>query len=1026
MMAKKIASYLFPSLIILITIVLCYLNYTPGTFLTGWDTLHPEFNFPQSFANAIFGSFRTDQGLGAIAAHAHMADLPRIALLWIFSILLPLSFLRYSIVFLCLILGPLGIYFFTKLVLSNKTFAQNSESIPNINISTFLASLVYIFNLGTVQHFYLPFEMFMVQYAALGWLFLTSTLYIQKQKIQYLMLFALISFLATPMAYAPVLWYAYFAAFCLYLALLYIQKRNKKVLISIILLILTTLSVNTYWLLPNIYFLINGAGNVSEAQINKIFSDEAFLHNKQYGNIIDTAILRNFLFNWTQQINPNVTVDLMIFWKNHLTNPLVTTIGYLTFIITLLGIMLSVIRKNILGIALIPVFTLALIMLINMNPPFEFIFAYLRDNFTLFREGLRFPFTKFSLLIMFSGSIFFAICISEIINLLLKFTFKKTGAFVPYFVLILVSSSLIFYGFPMFRGQLIDPSMRIVIPQDYFRLFEYMKQQPNSARLAPLPLHSLWGWEYYDWKDTNNGGGYQGAGFIWFGMNQPVLARDFDRWNVNNEIYLREMSSAIYSRDINQIEALARKFRISYFLLDESVYSPNSKPNALWHYETHDTFKKSGKIKLAKNFGKLFLYKFEDKDIDDSFIQKPLKITYVDPQITGGFVDSASQHFGDYVIGTQGLTYPSRALVGKYDRIDPNKISIQGNILNLSLGENYEGQLTTSWLSNDIFPEFMRNTNYDLSTEEKGLPYTIGNKTFFSIPITSAKVNIKDSLVTSRDCGINTTSAQSVIETRGETAFFSAKDSATCGFISFPNEKQDFGSIVMLEARNIAALPIRLCISEILTSRCDIYTALDSDSNWKKYAFMIPPQPSGATGYAVHFNTIGIGNEVSQNEIRNVQFIQIPYYRIANLSFVKPNYVPLLNGVTNLKVKEANSTLYFADVTKTENSEGLISLFKAYDDGWKAYEVDVKCQMLDIRCQLPFMFGKEIKQHVLVNNWANGWILPKQSTPIESGSIIIVFLPQYLQYIGFVGTIATVLGIAIFMVVEQGIKLRKN
>src|SRR3972149_2318830 len=110
---------LFPILIIFITGLISALNYTPGTFLTGWDTLHPEFNFGMSFSNILFGVFRTDQGLGAVAAHAHMAELPRIILLWLFSFVFPLSFLRYSIVFLAFILGPLGVYFFTKHILKN-------------------------------------------------------------------------------------------------------------------------------------------------------------------------------------------------------------------------------------------------------------------------------------------------------------------------------------------------------------------------------------------------------------------------------------------------------------------------------------------------------------------------------------------------------------------------------------------------------------------------------------------------------------------------------------------------------------------------------------------------------------------------------------------------------------------------------------------------------------------------------------------------------------------------------------------
>ena len=68
--------------LLLISIILAITNYTPGTFLSGWDTLHPEFNFGLNLGREITGVFRTEQGLGAVAAHSHMADLPHVFILY--------------------------------------------------------------------------------------------------------------------------------------------------------------------------------------------------------------------------------------------------------------------------------------------------------------------------------------------------------------------------------------------------------------------------------------------------------------------------------------------------------------------------------------------------------------------------------------------------------------------------------------------------------------------------------------------------------------------------------------------------------------------------------------------------------------------------------------------------------------------------------------------------------------------------------------------------------------------------------
>ncbi|MEK7113103.1 MAG: hypothetical protein AAB875_07380, partial [Patescibacteria group bacterium] len=66
---------------------------------------------------------------------------------------------------------------------------------------------------------------------------------------------------------------------------------------------------------------------------------------------------------------------------------------------------------------------------------------------------------------------------------------------------------------------------------------------------------------------------------------------------------------------------------------------------------------------------------------------------------------------------------------------------------------------------------------------------------------------------------------------------------------------------------------------------------------------------------------------------------------------------------------------------KTEG-KGLFRLNQGYEEGWKAFE---------FRDGDLFTF-----EHVLVNSWANGFLVPD-----GSHEVIIVFLPQYLEFLGF-------------------------
>src|SRR3990167_5463516 len=86
-------------------------NYTPGTILSGWDNLHPEFNFPLSIHRSLFGVWQEYQGLGLLGGMGHASDLFRQLLLFLISAVLPIALVRYVFHFSMLLLGPLGVYF---------------------------------------------------------------------------------------------------------------------------------------------------------------------------------------------------------------------------------------------------------------------------------------------------------------------------------------------------------------------------------------------------------------------------------------------------------------------------------------------------------------------------------------------------------------------------------------------------------------------------------------------------------------------------------------------------------------------------------------------------------------------------------------------------------------------------------------------------------------------------------------------------------------------------------------------------
>lgn len=547
--------YAFPLLLTIIVGVLCAANYTPNTWLSGWDTLQPEFNFSLVFSRMIQGVWRSDQGLGAVAIQSHMADFPHAAFLWILHFIAPVQTLRYLFFFSMLWVGPIGIYVLLKKIKVRPAAA-------------FIGGLSYLCNLGTLQHFIVPLEMFAVLYGLFPWLLLTTINALQKPTKQTLVLFAVLSFAASPMAQTATLYYAYagimvvfIISYLTHLHLSFLKKIQRFFVVICILL-----GTNAYWLLPNIYAAITHGQEIRDARVNQLFSPEAFAKNQAFGTIQNAVMLKNFLFDWNIY-NPKTEQfeDLMLVWKPHINHIAVQAILYGLFGMSLLGVVYAIKKKSPLGIALLPLWIISFGMLLSGTPPLPTLFEKITTQFPIASEALRFPFTKFSILYMVP----FALFVGYGFEAILKLT---TQSFFHAIITIELSLAILVTMLPAFTGNLIHPRMRIHIPKEYFEMFSWFSKQDQTKRVAILPNHTFWNWVYYRW-------GYQGAGFLQFGIPQPILDRDYDRWNLFNEQYQRELSYAIYSKQPDVITSVLEKYNVGYVLLDTSIIAPGENKN---------------------------------------------------------------------------------------------------------------------------------------------------------------------------------------------------------------------------------------------------------------------------------------------------------------------------------------------------------------------------------------------------------------------------------------------------------------
>jgi hypothetical protein len=879
----------FPLLILATATILAIRNYEPGTFLSGWDSLHPEFNLALYAKRAFWGVWQQHQGVGAVASQAHAAELSRLPIVWLLSLLLPLNLVRYSFFFLTLGIGGVGVYYLAKYFLSIHSEHFSREA-------SFLAGLFYMLNLATLQHFYVPLEMFAVHFASLPWLLFLGTAFLREGKNRLLAFFCLATILSGAMAHTPTLFYAFLGGFFVLIISIVAVVRRKALIKRAIILLSLTIGLNLYWLAPNLYFLANHSQDVTGSKIHRVFSDEAYLQSRAFGNIESLGILKNFLFNWREyDFSQNKFVDLMDEWEIHLAKPYVREIGYGLSAFALFGVFVALMRKAKYAASFLPVLIFCLFFLINSNPPFTAVFDFLREKFELFREGLRFPFTKFSILLLGTLSVYFAYSAQFLLDL-----FGKIKA--SLIVVILTVGVMVYFMLPAFEGKLISPSMKVAVPQEYFQVFNFFKTRSSSARVAKLPMNTFWGWNFYGW-------GYQGAGFSWFGIAQATFDREFDRWTQYNESFYNEASFALYNRDSVAFEQVLEKYGVNYLLLDESIVNAGGDNGVLAYETIREVLNASDHIKLEEQFGFLSIYR-TDFSLGSDFLDTP----------TNFYLAANSQIYSD--------TFPVYSEFGSY--------------------------LVNPRLSSDKVPSEIKPLIVEDLTKNRGFAEAVN--------CDLAKIGTVDRKITS-----------SGVIYRAENG------GVSCDFLDYRNLNYGDGYLIRILGENVQGRSLKIYLNNIATGRMDLEELLPKGV-FDEYFVVLPKRLDGS-GYILSLETRSYGALASENVLQGVEIYNLPLNVVSSLPFDTVNSSPVLNNLEIEKITKVGPSFY---LVKTRG-EGLLVLEQGLEKGWVAYEVS---EIKNLKLKIKNL------QHVRVDGWANGWF-------VNSSTIIIFFLPQILEFFGF-------------------------
>lgn len=645
-------------IVALVCLIVTGTSYQWGTYLSGWDTLHPEFNLGLYSERVIFGAWQEHQGLGAPASQAHAAELPRLFFIWLFDLLLPQSMVRHAMFYFLYFTGVIGVYFFIK-----KAWFESKKDNWHAWASA-LGALFFGLNLGTLQHFYVPLEMFAVHFATLPWLLLVTWKYLKTFNRKYLLWFFFIQVLSSPSAHTATLFYMYTAVIFLFILVFSILKswKNKKHAIKpVLLLFLLTLAAHSYWIIPNLYYILFHSDYVQNAKISRHFSTEAFWQNQAYGSIANILIFKNFLFNWKDfDFATSKFVTLFDEWEQHLKTIVGYPLLFLSAILYLTG-MGSTIKNfqkiNKEKLAFLVLFLVPFFFLNNLNFPSESLFGLLFRFSDTFREALRFPFTKFSIIFIFAASVYFAEFFSFAKNLVVKLAPKQNQLTFKYLLVIFGLIILLLPNIPALRGNLVSSSMKVEYPDYYFEMFEWFNQQKKEDRIVKLPINDFFGWTYHSWP-IDNPQGYQGAGFIWFGLPQPILDREFDRWVDKNEYFYTEISGAMKDKNPEKLHQVLEKYQVSWLLFDKTALDPDENTPD-FYAEFTELIKNDKSISLTKTFGPIEIFRFSATNNNGWLTAESLATT--NSQTSNLKYDPIYAEYGSYAALTDSessISYP--------------------------------------------------------------------------------------------------------------------------------------------------------------------------------------------------------------------------------------------------------------------------------------------------------------------------------------------------------------------------------
>jgi hypothetical protein len=1043
MVNKKLKNWLGPLTLSLILIIIFAANFSLRTYLIGWDNLMPELNIWMNIKRSLFAVWQEYQGLGLVGGMGHATDLIRQIILLPFVLILPNNWIRYLWHFGMLALGTFGVYFGVK---------KNSEVFGR---SALIAALFYLLNFGTIQIFWVPFEAFTTFWGFFPWLIFSFLSIFKKPNKKNWIKFAVWNILAIPSFYIQTLFVVY--GLCLgVISIPWILKQvqDDKRQENLIKAGVVILFVNSFWLLPFGYFLLTNSHHPTEVLINRMSTEETFLRNQRRGYLGDFLTLKDYYYDF-----PDAGQPLMAPWQNHFSSTPIIIIGYVFGAIVILGLIKA--PNWLRGI-----FLLSAIALLSATPPFSWLNYLLRLS-PFLNQVFRSPFTKFIIPAGFSFAVLFSYGINFIIN---QLKFKKL-------ILGITILGLITYTWPVFQGNLIYSKMRKQLPEKYLQLIDYFKNQPKTGRIANLPQSSFWGWTFYRFGSRGSGFIWYGieqpiadrAFDVWNLKNERyyweltyalqnqdlnLLESIFNKYSIeyivfDDEIIFPENKNwaklALKTKDlIQQAEFLEHQTTFDNIFVYKKVKKSQTKPYLTANKNYYSALDQIPDYQLKETAD---FQPPANQEINPGQLEKIDEINlgpedFINPHHCAAILDESEINY-QTKNNEMILTANQTALCLDWENYDyfnqfqsPKLIVIEfeyktstdewpqyclWDITNSECKNRKDfpkqgfSQEWNTYSETIIFnPENEKITNFSLiadahQKENQEIKYrNISMKIYQAPPEIKLPMTIENPIETNlvrlqpQTCNEYQQGGYDLDFNPNKYLRLSSVNNNSCYTWAFNHLPLNQSYQVKIKYRNVNGHPLTIAASS-LDGQYQIYQNILSDKkDWQTKYFVLPPYNTEQKGIQIRFNNNSFSYQESINDIGSIEI------HPADIKYPNPqpptekSYLKSKSSIWKYSVSLNDQMLNNKPASSSQGGweNKYLVLPQAYDSGWTAIYFDGWRPRI-------------LKNHVLINNWANGWSVGQLKVQNEKFKVYLVFWPQLLQFVGFCLLAGTIVYISI-------------